>query len=109
MSSVKIVNLINALVERTEDREISWEATAWNNKFMCLLSGYSVGITQDEEFTTLTIEDALGEIIEQIRDNDLHGPYIQAAFKLRSLFVSARRNAKGADKAIDEIINSLNQ
>ena len=52
----------------------------------------------------VSIEDQDEKVIDSFSDEDLGGPSFRV---FESLFKSARRQAKGADKALDEVLKGL--
>lgn len=107
MTNEKIYILINRLIENTKSGKTTWETTARTNSFASFMANYSVIITEDGPDYTLTILDDFDDLIERINDDELSSDYNDAIDIMRSLFSFARRNARGADKAIDDILNFL--
>ena len=107
MSNMKVYGLLCALLERTEENKLSWEVTAWDSKFITGLVDYTVGINEEEGSYYLTIENGLSEVIDYITDDDLYEIDGNSHAMMRALYGMARRNARGADKAIDDILRYL--
>lgn len=109
MTNVKIFNLITRLHQKTEAGEIKWEATARPDRYLTSSADYSIVIASAEEQNDyyLMIVNEWDELIESISDRELRDTAPEAYHVMKSLFSMARRNARGADKAIDDILDSL--
>lgn len=107
MTNEKIFKLIEKLHENTEKRKMNWETTASSNKFATSTAEYSIIISEEGGDYYLTIVDEWDELIERINDVELLEVSENSEQVMKSLFSIARRNARGADKAIDDILSSL--
>lgn len=107
MSNIKIFNLLMVLTERTEEKKVAWEVTVWSNKYITAMANYSVAISENDGDYFLSIEEVNGDIIEIVSDRDLREIDYESERKMRNLYSLARRSARGADKAIDEILGLL--
>lgn len=107
MNNTKILTLINKLHEKTEAGKLDWEASASSNKFLTTLSEYSVGISEEGDDFVLTIADSWGNLVERMSDPELKEEDSGIFELMQSLYYLARRNARGADKAIDEILDII--
>lgn len=107
MTNEKIFTLIQRLHENTERGKIDWEATANSNTFATSSSDYSILISEEGEDYYLTIVDEWDELVERINDVELKDVSRESLAIMKSLYSIARRNARGADKAIDDILSSL--
>lgn len=107
MTNEKIFTLIQRLHENTERGKIDWEATANSNRFATSSSDYSIIISEEGEDYYLTIVDEFDELVERINDVELREVNSESLTLMKTLFSTARRNARGADKAIDDILRSL--
>lgn len=107
MSDAKLYNMIDALIDRTQRKSISWEVTAWGDRFVTALGNYSVIISMEDAVCHLSIQDEFNDIIESVSSMDLLNYSADAMYKMNTLHSVARRNARGADKAIDDILGFL--
>ncbi|MFY1053899.1 hypothetical protein ACOQNP_19950 [Ectopseudomonas khazarica] len=107
MSNIKIFNLLMALTERTEEKKVVWEVTVWSNKYITTMANYSVAISEGEGDYFLSIEEMNGDVIEIVSDRDLREIDYESERRMRNLYSLARRSARGADKAIDDILGLL--
>jgi len=107
MHNTKILKLIHRLREKTETGSLGWEATASPKKFLTTLSDYSVLISEEGDDYFLTIVDSWDDVIERVSDPELKQEDRKAYETMKSLYVLARRNAKGVDEAIDDILGSI--
>jgi hypothetical protein len=107
MTNEKIYRLITRLYENTEGGRTNWEVTARSNSFASYLSDYSVLISEENGDYYLTIMNQEGDLIERISDVELGQEHGNSLKLMQTLFAVSRRNARGADKAIDDILSSL--
>ncbi len=107
MNNTKILTLIHKLHDKTESGLMDWETTASSNKYLTNLSEYSVFISEEGDDYVLSIVDSWDDLIERISDPELKAEERNAYELMQSLFYLARRNARGADKAIDDILSSI--
>ena len=107
MTNEKLFLLIEKLLENTRSGNIKWEVTANANRFATSKADYSIIISIEGGNICLEIVDDWDEEIERINDVDLRDVDSNSLDVMKSLFVIARRNARGADKAIDDILDSL--
>ncbi len=107
MTNSKLIDLIRRLLNKSNEGEIDWEATANAKRFLTTLSNYSVLISEEGEDYVLYIVDQFDEIIEQVADPDLREVDGDSFKLMKELHQVARRNARGADKAIDDILEML--
>jgi hypothetical protein len=108
MTNEKIFTLITKLHEKTERGEIDWEVTANSSRFATSSADYSILIGEQGDDYDLFIVDQFDELVERVSDVDLARDGFNDSLQImRSLFSQARRNARGTDKVIDDILNSL--
>jgi hypothetical protein len=55
----------------------------------------------------ITLRNAEGTVVESFDDTDLQDSFPDALSVMSDLFIRARRQALGADKAIDDILQAL--
>ena len=109
MEQNKIATLINLLVVRSQAGKLLWEKTIDEGVFQTTLGGYTVrlsprhrrGVFGDERYVLIEINNAEGELIEEVSDTDVNSN------DLWSLYEIARRQAMGVDAALDTIISEL--
>jgi hypothetical protein len=53
--------------------------------------------------------DRAGSVVEEVADSDLKDEWPHAYGVMRSLYIEARRSAKGVDKAIRDILSALEE
>jgi len=107
MTNTKINDLIVRLHQKTEKNKVDWETTASSNRYLTSSAEYSIIISEEGEDFFLTITDNWDDLIESIGDPELKEINPDAFNLMKSLYSLARRNARGVDKAIDEILDSL--
>jgi hypothetical protein len=107
MEFSKINNLVVRLNEQTANGKVDWEVTASSERYLTTSASYSIIISEEEPDYFLTIMDKYDDLIERVSDNDLKEFNNDAYELMRTLYISARRNARGVDKAIDDILNVL--
>ena len=119
MSLDKMVTLLTTLIQRTDNGEVGWEETAGNDTYQVAFPDYTVRVAREDienqygdivgENFTLGIYSDKGKLIDQVDVNDLRNVLPDPHSTLKELYSSARRNALGADKALDEILSSLSE
>ncbi len=121
MAYDKLIRLAQLIYEKTKNGEIKWEATADEGTFQASLSNYSILVKRSAKvslpvvslpvttlvgnltYFTIQICNEQGQVIEELTDYDA----VAADFKLGELFELARRMAMGVEKALDELIGTL--
>lgn len=109
ITNQKLLEIIVRLLEKTNTRQLHWEITASDSKYLTSLPKYSVIISEEGEDYVLYITNPYqsNAIIERVADGELREIDPKAFVKMRNLYESARRNARGADQAVDDILNFL--
>jgi hypothetical protein len=113
----KYKSLVRKLYERTILGASSWEL-GFNNELSCSLSSYDVHLktsrdADGEPLEIIELRNSSDQVIDSFDDTDiaeLVSGYtgIDNYFQLmRALRISARRQALGADKALDAILKTL--
>lgn len=110
MTDRKLVDLLNRLVDKTMAGEVKWEETENPNIFQVSFKNYAVRIassgSRDEAFG-LSMFNAAGTMIESATDEDLSRISGTSSEKMKTLFHEARKQARGFDTAIDDILEEL--
>lgn len=117
MNSDKIITLLTKLQQRTESGDVTWEKTAEENQFQTTLGKYTIRLlefpsAEPETYDYfLRLHDEGGALIDSLSDVELHqiSPGVGAYKMMGTIFRSARRSATGVDKAIDSIIQGLDE
>lgn len=112
MSNEKLINLARRLNLSTSEGVINWSATEKSGVFQTSLAGYAVRanvrkskLHSGENEYFIAIIDPFGDVVEEMGDEEFDGGYSI----MKSLYDSARREALGVDKAIDEILKDLDK
>lgn len=114
----KLKRLLDALYLNTKGKKIPWQVTFDD---VALEADIGKSRVRLEEQTTmdfgtyieLTVRNSLGNVVDTITAEALDGvasPFEEApnyARLLRYLYTNANRQARGADEAIDDILDSL--
>jgi hypothetical protein len=120
MTENKIVILVSKIETNTISNALTWEATAETNEFQTTLANFVVRIgeqfdREDPEHPdyVLKIIDQNGNTMESTTNSDLvkmehttfgeRHPYEV----MKSVFMLAKRQALGVDKALDSILSEL--
>ncbi|MFN3674761.1 MAG: hypothetical protein ACK4TC_02195 [Sphingomonas pseudosanguinis] len=113
----KYANLVNMLLVKTKAEKISWDydnsrstISVWNGDVLL-----SIKVSTDENFEdiySLSLINRSGVYLESFSDTDLNGietgdDYANYFVKMRDLFNLAKRQATGADKALDDFMRAL--
>jgi hypothetical protein len=118
MTEKKLFEMLEKLERKTSANELKWEATANETSFQTQLSYYIIKIKQlidQEKIHLLEIIDKDGTTLESIDSDELHrrldleGDLEAESVRqlMETLFIKARRNALGVEKALDNILNEL--
>lgn len=113
----KYRELVKRLYEKTKSGDISWQMS-YENEIYCSRSKYNVYLrsTRDadgEPLEVLELKNNADQIVDSFDDTDIAGSVVGYADSdnyyqlMASLRHSARRNALGADKALDDVIRDL--
>ena len=120
-----VSNLLTTLIERlldlTTEGRIDWQETASENDFLANVSQYVVTISRTDEGTgefptthyySIRVADREGTLVDSASDADLDdrprpGTSRPPKETLKFLFDAARRKALNVDKALSELISSL--
>ena len=118
MANDKLIRLARLIYEKTKNGEIKWEATADEGTFQASLSNYSILIKRSPTVSMLAptallsttyfyfilqICNEQGQVIEELTQSEAAA----ADFKIEELFELARRMAMDVEKALDELIGTL--
>jgi len=118
MAAPKYERVVDRLVEKTENNEINWKESPITDVYQVSFLNYSVTISevynasQEVPDYVVSILNSEGKTVDSFSDVDLDrdrdmgsgGKYLKI---LRDLYQNARRQALGVDKALDEILNEL--
>jgi hypothetical protein len=121
MSSIntKYKQIVDALYANTKSKSVLWKLTDRGNPYT-QFGNYSVLLENKEDadgapYILVTITDILGKFIDNFSDNTLSEDSpsdsdLESYWKVMdTLIETARRQARGADSALDEILNQLNK
>ena len=113
----KIAALLHRLSASTRNRLITWQETENPQAFASVFSGYTVTICEDRHsdaqegdrllMHSISIRDAEDRIVEEFHDEDLSSLIINAGGILREIYLDARRQVRGIDRALDTILADL--
>lgn len=108
MSQTSFVELIKLLVERTNKNLQHWEQGPRQGTFYTQIGANSVSIKAVAEDYVITLYNQDGDQVDEISDPALkQGGFERAYGVMGELFDMARRNALGADKVLNDILNEL--
>lgn len=113
MSYQKLATLLTVLSEKTESGRIEWEESARSNSYETSFPNYSVVLSHrpssvSEDDYVLYVVDARGDVVEEAADYDFREFMENPYSRMKELYETARRQAKGVDQALDEILKDLN-
>lgn len=107
MLDQKQVQLVDALLARTEQGKLDWEATAKPGVFQTAFPGYVIQIDGPND-CSLWIVGPSGDVVDEIRQSTVESRGEgEAKRKLSRLYSMARRYAQGASQAIDALLAEL--
>ena len=112
----RLGEVVTRLARKTVANEINWKRTETEGVFQHALPNYTLRFSEEDiEGQTspdyvLTIYNQDGEVIEEVGDPELarHEDVDDAFNIMREAYEAARRQAMGIDKALDELMNYLN-
>ena len=113
MADSRQTRLIEYLLTLSRKRELEWKEAVFPDAFETSFPSYSllIGTEEGRNGTDyyIFIVGANGEIVDRFTDVDISqsSEGFDAFSKMREIHDSARRIAKGADKALDEILGEL--
>jgi hypothetical protein len=117
MVDERIALLVTKLHQNTLSRKISWAPTVDDNAFEATFPRYTVRISEREGRTSIqyviSILNDLGVSVDSFSDSELSARFADAPLDLgwygvlREIYEMARRQALGADQAIDDILGEL--
>ena len=103
----KRLAIANKLLERTDRGAVKWEEAAEEKKFLTSFSQYSVAIRKTlslgwgPDQYTISLIDAAGKLLEEVSEKE------SSSAVLTTLYQKARREALGVEKALDDVLGSL--
>lgn len=109
MSDIKYREIVDLLLDKTENGELIWRETAESETIQVSFSMYSITINQTSTIWSqlnyeISIYNSEGKKIDSFYALTLGSDYLG---RVSLLYQKARRQALGADKALDEILNAL--
>lgn len=114
MGNEKVWLLIERLYDKTKRGEIAWKETESKLEYQVSFSNYSVRIGERESNISNNVDywiyiiNEEGDIVEAVSDVVLNeNNYGNAYAIMGEMFGSARRKAKGVDKALDDLLGEL--
>lgn len=113
MSYEKLVKLIILLDKNTSSGDVQWEESTKSNAFETSFPNYTVMIRQDrdimdEESYRILIIDNQGDVVEEATYQDFQGMLDGSYGIMKRIYEIARRQAKGVEQALDDILSNLN-
>lgn len=116
----KYRTLIDVLYERTKSKSVKWRYEASDRSVWVRLAGQIISLTASsnddfEPLCKLVITNSDGDFLEGFNDENLRGDQPKTALfndwytLMASLFEMAKRQATGADEALDNILKELSQ
>nr|CDQ33966.1 hypothetical protein BN993_03417 [Virgibacillus halodenitrificans] len=114
MGNEKVWLLIQKLFDKTSRGEVAWKETESKLDYQVSFSSYSVRIGERESNIQNNVDYVIfiineeGDIVEAVNDVVLNdNGYGDAYAVMGRLFSSARRKARGVDKALDDLLGEL--
>ncbi|MCE7030112.1 hypothetical protein [Jiella avicenniae] len=116
MSLDRYRRLAALLKNKTEDGSLSWSLAGDQSVLQSNISGYTLQLSESDgdrgSIYTVDIFNKDGDIIDSFNDEDIDKDdlYAQNFYgMMRETFHAAKRKASGADRALDEILKSLDE
>ncbi len=113
MSMEKLASLVTKLLLLTDKQKLQWEQTESSSVFQVSFPEYSIRIfpRQGREGTDyhIAVLNSDGDVIDTASDVSLKEHLTDSYEKMQYLHDAARRSAFGVDKALDNILESLDE
>jgi hypothetical protein len=116
-SEIKQYRLVRKLLERTELGQLDWTEGPATDTYLASFTDFSVSIRTYDDDYFVSIRNDLGEVIDNFSDGSLYmslkdeigvGEMASVPYQLMAkLFDVVRRQASGADDALDSILGEL--
>lgn len=116
MSYPKLYTLVQRVSAVTKTGMRLWRETEADEVFQLSFTEYSIRVRKGESRSSqgmpeyfLSILNAVGDVVEEIGDEDGENPDVKAGLyqEMKEIFETARRQAMGVDQALDSILNEL--
>lgn len=116
----KFRELVLRLYDRTSDKKLSWALKDNDGSVVCDMSDFSIRLSStrtasNEPLEKVEVQNSSGQTLDLFYDTTVSGKVpprsgYQTYYELmRELRVQARRQAIGADSALDTILRSLDK
>jgi len=114
MSVGKIVQIVNKLINATDDGKVNWEETEIEDVFQVSYPSYSIRLFKTPSETdpgdidyVISILNENGKILESATDVALKDLLPDSYLKMKALHESAKGYALGIEQTLDKIISDL--
>lgn len=115
---IKQAKLMERLFQLTQSKRLDWQVDPFDDEVSCLFSTHKIVINDRRDsdgspYVHVSIKNLSGSDVDSFTDNDLSEatpaiPGVDSYWKLMNeLLRMARRQSKGADEAIDNILGEL--
>lgn len=115
---IKQARLIERLFQLTQSKKLAWDVDPFDDEVSCVFSTHKIVINDRRDsdgspYVYVSIKNIAGSEVDSFTDNDFSEtvpqiPGVDSYWKLMSeLLRLARRQSKGADEAIDNILDEL--
>jgi hypothetical protein len=105
MAANKLVEMTNLLLANTRAGTVKWEKTSTTGQFQAAFATYAIAIRGPSDAPSLYFFNEEGEMVEDF--TSVAAVLTGIVDQLKLLYQLARRQALGADKALDDILNIL--
>lgn len=108
MTLEKRWEIIRALIEKTQQNRVSWEAGPTSNMFYSNLGGLGVAINASGQDLVLILFDENGNIVESVSDVAFaNSGFLNAYPTMSALYELAKAEATGSEKVVDALLQIL--
>lgn len=108
MAIPKIGRLVEALAKQTNEGKIRWQQTAFDGIYQVSFTNISAQISREGNDIWISLRNSEGLEIEKFSDVEAGQAGLQNSYDLMGrLYETARREALGVDKAIDDLLLQL--
>ena len=106
----KIKEVVDKLLERTEQNKIGWQPTVTENTFIAVVGDLGVSIALPrpaliDDTVRLRVHDKAGEVVQELNADRIG--YGATYYRLRELHQKAKLKAYGESSGLDELLAEL--
>ena len=107
---VEIKEVVEKLLERTDQNKVVWESTVTENTFIAVIGNLGVSIALPRpavinDCVSFRVLDKTGQVLHEVNSDPLSDEVTY--YRLRELHIKARQMAFGGESHLDELLAEL--